>query len=115
MEQEPQLTYAALAATLELSRVRSLFMVGAALVATFPIDEEWWKFVEDPETIESLNALALVVNDMRLDVQMQNAQTPEDVTDAAGSHHERAMETIELLAERIGVAPDDLLNVLASA
>lgn len=109
---EPTLTYAALATTMELSRLRSAMMVGAALVSRFPTEEEWWALVSEPEYIESLNALAEVLNDIRTDANVLGSQTPEDVATAADRHHVRAAEAVELVAERLSVPVEDLLAVL---
>lgn len=115
MSTEPQLTYAALAATMELSRLRSTLLVGAALAARFPTDEDWWDLVSEPEYVESLNALAEVLNDIKKDSQVLEAITPESVAEAADKHHTRAVEAIEVVADRLGVSPDDLLAVLLEA
>lgn len=115
MAETPELSYAALAATLELSRLRSLMLVGAALVTKFPTDEAWWGLLEDPDYIESLNALADVINDIRADVNVQDALTPESVATAADNHHGRAVEAIQLVADRLEIPPEDLLTVLISA
>jgi hypothetical protein len=109
---EPQLTYAALAATMELSRLRSTLIVGAALARRFPTEDDWWGLVSDPEYIESLNALAEVVNDIKQDTQLLESVTPETVAEAADKHHARALEAVEVLAELIDVSPEDLLAVL---
>jgi len=115
MTDEPELSYAALAATLELSRLRSLMMVGAALVTKFPTDEDWWALTADLEYVESLNALAEVLNDIRQDAKVDQAMNPEAVAEAAENHYGRALEAIELVAERLEVPAEDLLNVLISA
>lgn len=115
MPSEPQLTYAALAATMELSRLRSALLVGAALAEQFPTEEAWWGLVSDPEYVESLNALAEVLNDIKTDSQLLEAMTPESVAEAADKHHARAVEAIEVVADRLGVSPDDLLAVLLEA
>jgi hypothetical protein len=108
----PELSYAALAVTMELSRLRSTLMVGAALVAKFPTEEAWWGLLSDPEYVESLNALAEVLNDIKQDVEIDEAATPEAVATAAERHYARAAETIEVVAERLQVPTEDLLNVL---
>lgn len=115
MSETPELSYAALAATMELSHLRSTLLVGAALVTQFPTDEDWWALTTDPEYIESLNALAEVINDIRTDTLVTDSPSPELVADAADKHHARALEAIALVAERLQVPADDLLNVLISA
>ena len=107
-----ELSAAAYAATLELSRLRSTLMVGAALVARFPTEESWEALVSDPEYIESLNALAEVLQDIQKDPGMIGGATEEAVAEATERHYGRAVETIDLLAERLQVPPEDLLNVL---
>jgi len=114
MSDTPQLTYAALAATMELSRLRSTLLVGTALVSRFGTEEAWWDLVSDPEYVESLNALAEVLNDIRSDVTVLDSVTPEDVAEAADRHHERAIEAVQVVADKIGVPVEDLLNVLVS-
>jgi hypothetical protein len=111
----PDLTYAALGLTLELSRLRSLLRVGTALVTKYGDEDAWWGLVSDPDYVESLNALAEVVNDIRKDAaNFADDPTPESVAQATSPHYDRALESIELVAERLGVPTEDLLNVLVS-
>lgn len=110
----PELTYAALALTMELSRLRSLLLVSAALVSKFPTEEAWWALVSDPEYVESLNSLASIINDIRSDAAVTEGMTPESVAQAAERHHDRASEAIELVAEKLDVPTEDLLAVLIS-
>lgn len=114
MSDTPQLTYAALAATMELSRLRSTLLVGTALVSRFPTEEDWWSLMSEPDFVESLNALAEVLNDIRTDTSVLDSPTPEDIAEAAERHHARASESVEVLADRLGVPVEDLLNVLVS-
>jgi len=87
-------------------------MVGAALVTKFPAEEDWWALVADPDYVESLNALAEVINDIRHDAKINEALDPEAVASAADNHHGRAVEAVQVVAERLEVPPEDLLNVL---
>lgn len=114
MSETPELTYAALAATMELSRLRSTLLVGTALVAQFPTEEAWVELSTDPEYIESLNALAQVLDDIKNDTMVMGSLTPEAVAEASDKHYARAIESVLLLAERLGVPPEDLVNVLIS-
>ena len=113
--EDPDLSYAAIAATMELSRLRSAFIIGAALVAKYPTDEEWFRLVEDPIYVESLNDLAVVINEISQDSQLEDALTPETVALAASKHHGRALDSIALIADTLGVPPEDLLSVLINA
>jgi len=111
-EEATDLTYAALAATMELTRLRSLMRVGIALVTRFPEEQDWWVVISEPEYVQSLNALAEVINDVRNDPAVMESPTPESVASAADRHYERAVESIEVVADRLGVPVDDLLSVL---
>jgi hypothetical protein len=113
MTDRPALSYAAVAVTLELSRLRSSLRVGMALVQRFPQEDDWWALLDDPEIIDSLNALAEVVNDMRVDTA--EATTAEEVAAGVAAHHDRAVEAVSLVAEVLGVPSEDLLAVLAEA
>lgn len=112
----PELTYAAIACTLELSRLRSMMLVGMALVDKCPTEEAWWGLLSDPEYIESLNSLAEIINDMQLDANFYaSADTPDGTARAAEHHHERAIEAISVVADRLGIPPEDLISVLVHA
>jgi hypothetical protein len=115
MNETPQLTYAALAATLELSRLRSQIIVATMLATQFPTEDAWWGLVSDPEYVECLNALAEVIADIRSDAAVAEGTTPESVAEAAERHHDRALEAIQIVAERLQVPTEDLLNVLISS
>jgi hypothetical protein len=111
-EEAPDLTYAALAATMELTKLRSMLRVGTALVSRFPQDEDWWALISQPDFVASLNTLAEVVNDIRGDTSALENPTPEGVAECAERHYSRAVEAIELVASELGVPADDLLSVL---
>jgi hypothetical protein len=113
-DQRPELTYAALAATMELSRLRSQILVGLALATKFPSDDEWWELVSTPDYIESINSLSEVIHDISSDPAVLEQVTPESVAEASDKHYGRARECIEALCDHIEVSPDDLLNVLVS-
>jgi hypothetical protein len=112
MTETPQLTYAALGLTMGLSHLRSALLVGTALVSRFPSEEAWWGLLSDPIYVESLNALAEVINDIRQDAAVLGSNTPEEIATAAENHHLRTLEAVELIAERLEVPVEDLLNVL---
>lgn len=112
----PELTYAAIACTLELSRIRSMMLVGMALVDKCPTEETWWGLLSDPEYIESLNALAEIINDMQVDANFFAASdTPDGTARAAENHHARAVEAVSVVADRLGIPPEDLISVLVHA
>lgn len=113
-EEQPTLTYAALAVTLELSRLRSTLLVGTALVSRFPEEEDWWGLTQEPEYVESVNSLAEVLSDIQADVSTDDGATPDAIAAAAERHHQRALEAVEVLAERLGVPAEDVLTVLIS-
>jgi hypothetical protein len=114
-DQIKELTYAALAATLELSRLRSQILVGLALATKFPSDESWWELVSSSDYIETLNSLAEIIQDISSDPAVIDQVTPESVAQASDRHYGRAIECVQVLCEQVEVSPDDLLNVLISA
>lgn len=111
-ESAPVLSPAALSMTLFLSQLRAQVIVGISLAQKFPVDDDWWALTQDEEYVESLNALAGIMNDVVSDADQL---TPLEVARAAGNHYERAKESVELIAEFLGVAPADLLTVLSDA
>jgi hypothetical protein len=110
----PTLTYAAVALTLELSRLRSSLLVGLAMARKCPTEDAWTAMIEDPDYIESMNGVAEVFADIRKDYEFGDHQTPEAVTDVAERHYGRAVESVEYVAELLEVPTEDFLAVLVS-
>jgi hypothetical protein len=112
----PELSYAAVAAALELSRLRRQMRVALALLVRYPTEQAWTAALDDPVFVESLNAFAEVLNDIKHDTAvMVDATSPEAISDAVDRHHGRALESIEGVAEMLSLDPDDLLTVLIDA
>lgn len=110
-ETAPVLSSAALAITLYLSQLRSQVVVGLQLALKCPNDEEWWALLRDHEYVDSLNALAEVLNDVRFDAA---ELTPQEVARAASDHYGRALEALEPIADRLEVSTQDLLAVVTN-
>jgi hypothetical protein len=106
--------YGSLALLLYLSRLRSEAIVGRALAETFPTEADWEGFTQDPNTVEELSAFADVVLDMRSG-QVSPSLTPQDVEAMAKPHLSRAMESVELMAEKLGIRTEDLIAALVTA
>ena len=111
----PSVSYEVLAALLCLSELRSRFRVALALVERFPDEQDWEAATRDPDFLESLTALADIVSDIRMDGIEYESATPNSVADAVTNHYGRAIESVEPIAETLGVAPSDLLSVLINA
>lgn len=100
---------------LHLLAVRSAVLVGIYLNERFPTEELFMDFLNSDETIEGLEAFAEARDDVLAVAIKQDTVTPESVAEAVTTHHPRALEAIDVLAERIGVTPEDLFSFLLRA
>lgn len=103
------------AVLLQLSWARSMVAVGLAMLATYPDPDEWAKAMSDPEIHQEIAAFAEVVDDIR---QLQVGIDPDDLEAferSVGAHYDRACESVILLAGRLAVDPEDLINFLSRA
>jgi len=100
--------------SLVLSQIRSAVRVGLALVESCPTEEAWDALLADPETHETLNELALLIQDVH--ARAEAAGGSYDATlDSLTTDHMRAVECLEPFCEKLGVPPDDFLNALAAS
>lgn len=98
---------AGFAFALRVSQVRSFFRVGLAVSEAFPTEEAWTAYMNEADTIETMNAVAEI---MSLTVT-ELGDTPEDSLD---KYKGLAVEALEPFGERIGADPDDLLVIIVS-
>lgn len=100
---------------LHLMAVRSAVRVGIMLNQTFPDEETLIAFLDDRETIEGLQAFVEAQDDIAALAIRSGDIDEEDLAKAVQQHQPRALEAIELLAERIGVNAADLSSFLLRA
>lgn len=112
MEFQSEHPEATIAVVLHLSWLRSAAKVGMALAVTYPGEDEWQAFLNAPELMETIDELAPVIADIRAAAELGTDLSPEQVQLAVEQHYGRALDAVEVLAERLGIAPADLLAVL---
>jgi hypothetical protein len=97
---------------LHLLAVRSAVRVGIMLNENFPDEETLMNFLNSEETLEGLQAFADAKDDIA-QLAVQDAELdPERLAKAIEAHQPRAVEAVDLLAERIGINPADLFSFL---
>ncbi len=106
---------AAVARTLLLlTWLRSTGAVMRALAEQFPTQESWEAVMNEPELHEEIAAFQSVLTDVRSQVG-SGQPTVETLERAGAAHYDRALDSVALTAERLGVDPGDLLVVLMQA
>lgn len=113
-EQEPEqqdapVSPAVPALLLHLSYLRRSAIVGRALAEVFPTEADWLGAVNDPAFRTAVVRFAQVIDTVR--EQAVLAAGAEDALELGAQHYDAAIEAVSELAERIGVAVDDLLTV----
>lgn len=97
---------------LHLLAVRSAVRVGIMLNENFPDEETLADFLNAEETIDGLQAFHEAKDDIA-QLAITNAELDtEKLAEAIQAHQPRAVEAVDLLAERIGVNPADLFSFL---
>lgn len=97
---------------LHLLAVRSAIKVGIMLNENFPDEDTLMSFLNSEETLEGLQAFADAKDDIA-QLAVQDAELdPKRLAKAIEAHQPRAVEAVDLLAERIGVNPADLFSFL---
>lgn len=100
---------------LQLIAVRSLFLVGMALASKFPTEDDFHELLRSEDFIDAMSAFAEVKTDIALQSAVGEAVDRDAVAQAAADHQQRALEAVEVLSDRLGVAPEDLISVLLRA
>lgn len=100
---------------LYLSWLRSVGILQKALAEQFPDAEAWGRHMADPTFHAEIEAFSAVVADVRAIATVGGKLDPDALERAGGTHMDRALESLALTAERLGVTPDDLLVVLVHA
>lgn len=100
--------------SLVLSQIRSAVKVGLALVEACPTEEEWEAVLADPDTHETLNELALLIEDIH-EQALDRGGSYEATVDSFAADHKRAVECLEPFCEKLGIPPDDFLNAIAAS
>lgn len=103
-----------LALTLELSHLRSTYLVGRALAEAFPTDADWVNACNTQDFLELVDEFAQVIADVRQTLRGVDP-TPEAVAKAMGQHYQRALVAVEAFAELVGIEGEELLRVLVRA
>lgn len=98
--------------TLHLMAVRSAVRMGIMLNEQFPDEESFMAFLNAPDTVEGLTAFAEARDDIALLAMREDEAA---LAQAIRQHHPRALESVELLAEQIGVVPEDVVSFLLRA
>lgn len=100
---------------LHLMAVRSAVVVGVFLNERFPTEEAFMDFLNTDDTMDGLQAFVDAREDILSIAVQQGTLTPDALVAAVSEHHPRALEAIDLLAEQIGVQPQDLFSFLLRA
>lgn len=98
---------------LHLMAVRSAVLVGVYLNERFPTEELFTDFLNSAETIEGLTAFAETRDDILESALASGGDSA--LVRSVMQNHTRALEAVDVLAERIGVAPEDLFAFLLRA
>jgi hypothetical protein len=87
-----------------------MWVVGQRLAERFPMDAAWDAELDSLADSEDLQALAEVARDIR--GLVKDPSDPEQVAAVVTQHYDRALECVELVAERLGLEPRELLLTL---
>lgn len=89
--------------------------VGVALNELCPTEADWTALLDDPDVQQEIAAFATVMDEIRTQA-MNGLDAGLVALERAGAqHHGRAVEAVTLLADRLGVPPDDLVSILLHA
>lgn len=100
-----------LALTLELSHLRSAYIVGRALYENFPDEGQWVAACNSPDFLALVDEFAQVIHDVRQELSSVEP-TPQSVASAVEMHFQRAMLAVDEFSALIGIKGEDLLRVL---
>ena len=94
-----------------LSQLRSAVRVGLVLAEKYPTEADWEAEMASKDMQETLEAVSQIFGDIHGDLDAADAT---NVLQTVENHYGRVQEALEPLAERYGIASEDLLVVLAS-
>lgn len=100
---------------LYLSWLRSVGLVMRALAERFPDAASWERQMADETLHEEVAAFNAVVADVRAIAVSGGRFDLRALQQAGGAHLGRALESLQMTADRLGVTTDDLLVVLVHA
>jgi hypothetical protein len=103
-----------MAIAIVLTQVRAAVRVGLALNESHPTDATWESFLENPETQETLEELATMIQDLHYSAQAAGGSYTAMLS-AVDDDHKRAFECLEPLCEKLGITPDDFFVTVASS
>jgi len=109
---ETGVPHAALAVMLELSQIRSAYVVGKALHDRFPTEDTWIAGMNDRATIELVDEFAEFLSNLRTTLEFGATLDPEGVQAAVAEHYERALSAVADFSEMLGVDGAEVLSVL---
>jgi len=111
---ETGVPHAAIAVMLELSQIRSAYVVGRALYERFPTDEAWVAGMNDRATIELVDEFAAFLNNLRTTLEFGQTLDPEGVQEAVMMHYDRALTAVADFSAMLGVEGPEVLSVLVN-
>jgi hypothetical protein len=100
---------------LHLMAIRSAVRVGFALNEQFDTEESFTDFLNSAETLDGLQEFVNAERDIALLAMTDAGTDTRALADAVRQHHGRALESVDLLAEAVGVQPEDLFSFLLRA
>lgn len=113
---QPAHPYDVISVGLYLSWARAVYIVGQALAQQFPEEEAWGGFLNSDEFVMSVDEFAHCVAEMRDSQRLaEAAHSPQALQEAVESHFWRARTAVEDLAKRLGIAPEELVTLMAQA
>lgn len=112
--QETGVPHAVLAVMLELSQLRSAYVVGKALHDRFPTEDAWVAGMNDRATIELVDEFADFLASLRTAIEFGEHLDPEGVQRAVNLHYEKALRAVGDFSEFLGVDGPEVLSVLVN-
>jgi len=110
--EESGVPHATLAVMMELSQLRSSYVVGRALWERFPTEDAWIAALNHRDTRELVDEFAEFLSNLRTTIEFGPALDPEGVQEAVMEHYERALDAVKDFADYIGVDGPSVLSVL---
>lgn len=108
-------TVALLNAGLLLHQGWSNYRVFSALAARYPSEAELQGLFRDPEFVEALECLGRTLGEVKAQLDATGAFDGEQLARIIAARERDLYDSVEILCDFIGCAPDDLLSVFMRA
>ncbi len=101
---------AAFRVLLQLSYLRSMFVVGQALWLQYPDEDSWMAALQDPTFRNTIVGFASLIMDLKSNTL--TGASPEELMALSQTQYSTALLHVTELAVVLGIDPGDLLAVL---